>query len=96
MKESARKDIERALSNLKILWKFVTRPIEIWNLSDIVNQFMTALILHNVVVSDCIMGDVNRHYNPAESTEDFGDFGILPQLNLPIQMKPTKSSHMTI
>ncbi len=42
---------------------------------------MTALILHNAVVSDCIMGDVNRQYNPLESTGDFGDFGILPQPN---------------
>ncbi len=39
---------------------------------------------HNVIVSDCIMGDVNRQYNPAESTEDFSDFGILPQLNATI------------
>ena len=82
--ESARKDIERAFGTLKILWKFVSRPIETWNLSDIANQITTALILHNVVVSDRVMGDVNRRYNPAESAEDFGDFGILPQLNATI------------
>ncbi len=46
---------------------------------------MTALILHNVVVSDHVMGDVNCQYNPAESAEDFGDFRILPQLNATIQ-----------
>ncbi len=28
----ARKVIERAFGNLKILWKFVLQPIEIWNL----------------------------------------------------------------
>ncbi len=75
------KDIERAFGNLKILWKFVSRPIETWNRSDIANRIMTALILHNVIVSDSVMGDVNRWYNPAESAEDFGDFGILPQLD---------------
>ncbi len=63
------------------MWKFISHPVEVWNLSDIVNQIMTALILHNAVVSDCIMGDVNRQYNPLESTGDFGDFGILPQPN---------------
>ncbi len=58
--ESARKDIERAFGNLKILWKFVLCPIEIWNLSDIANQIMTALKLQNVIVSDHIMEDVIR------------------------------------
>ncbi len=35
--ESARKDIERAFGNLKILWKFVSCSIETWNLTDIAN-----------------------------------------------------------
>ncbi len=69
--------------------------IELWNLADISNQIMTALILHNVVVSDHVMGDVNRQYNPVESTEDFGDFGILPQLNATIQNEADNKSPCT-
>ncbi len=34
----------------------------------------TALILHNVVISDHVMGDVNMRYNPANGVEDFGNF----------------------
>ncbi len=67
-------------------------PIEIWNLSDIANQIMTALILHNVVVSDHVMGDVNRQYNQAKSTESFGGFGILPQPNATIHDEANKVS----
>ncbi len=59
-------------------------PIEIWNLSDIGHWTMITLILHNVFVSDRVMGDVNRQYNPEESTEDFVKFGILPQPNATI------------
>ncbi len=53
---------------------------------------MTALILDNVVVSDCITGDVKRRYNPVDSIEDFGDLGILPQLNATIQNEANKVS----
>ncbi len=94
--ESARKDIERAFGNLKIWWKFVSRLIEIWNLSDIAKQIMTALILHNAIISDHIMGDVNRQYNPVEATKAFGDFGILPKLNATIQKQSQQSLYMTI
>ncbi len=40
---------------------------------------MTVLILHSVVVSDCVMGDVTVRYNPA--VDDFGNFHMatLPQ-----------------
>ncbi len=55
--EGVRKDIERAFDNLKLLWKSVSCPIQIWNLLDIVNWIMTALILHNFVV-DCIVVDI--------------------------------------
>ena len=63
--EAARKDIERAFGNLKIMWKFVSRPIEIWNLNDIASIISTALILHN-----------NSRYNPAHRIDDLGDFEI--------------------
>ncbi len=50
--EAVGKDIERAFGNLKILWKFVCFPIEIWSLNDIADQVTTSLILHNIVVAD--------------------------------------------
>ncbi len=72
--EATQKDIERAFGNLKIMWKFVSRPIEIWNLNDIASRMLTALILHNIVVSDRGMGDMNLRYNPAHRNDDLGDF----------------------
>ena len=67
---------ERAFGNLKIMWKFVSRPIEIWNLNDIASRISTALILHNIVVSDRVMGDVTSRYNPAHRIYDLGDFEV--------------------
>ncbi len=58
-KEAAWKYIEWAFGNLKIMWKFVSRPIEIWSLNDIARRILRALILHNVVVSDHVMDDVH-------------------------------------
>ncbi len=72
-----KKDIERAFGNLTILWKFVSHPIEIWNLSKIANQITIALILHNIVVTKGIMRGFNRQYNPAETKDDFGAFGTI-------------------
>ncbi len=40
----------------------------------------TALILHNVVVSDRVMGDVNLRYNPTHTIDDLGNFQMV---NLP-------------
>ena len=39
----------------------------------------TALILHNIVVSDCVMGDMNLRYNPAHRINDLGDFKMANQ-----------------
>jgi len=79
--DAAQKDIERVFGNLKIMWKFVSRPIKLWSLNDIASTMSTALILHNVVVSDHVMGDVNLRYNPAHTIDDLGNFHIanLPQ-----------------
>ncbi len=63
--EATRKEIERAFGNLKIMWMFVSCSIKILSLNDIASRTLTALILHNIVVSDCVMGDVNSRYNPA-------------------------------
>ncbi len=72
--EVALKNIERAFGNLKIMWKFVSCPIEIWSLTDIAIRILTVLILHNVVVSDHVMDDMNMQYNPANLVENFGNF----------------------
>ncbi len=79
--EAVRKDIERAFGNLKIMWKFVFCPINIWNIKDIASRMSTALILHDVVVSDHVMGDVNSRYNLADTIDDLGNFQMtnLPQ-----------------
>ena len=61
---------------MKIMWNIVSRPSEIWNLNDIASRMLTALILHNIVVSNCVMGDVNSRYNPAHRIDDLGDFEI--------------------
>ena len=77
--EAVWKDIERAFGYLKIMWKVLSRPIEIWNLNDIASRMLIALILHNVVVSDHVMGDVNLRYNPAHRINDLGDFKMANQ-----------------
>ena len=56
------------------MWKFVSCPINIWILHDIERRILTALILHNVVVSDHVMGDVNMRYNPVNVVDDFSNF----------------------
>ncbi len=75
--EATWKDIKRAFVNLKIMWRFVSHLIKIWNLNDIASRMLTALILHNVVVSNCVMGDVNQRYNPAHTIDDLGNFQMV-------------------
>ena len=57
--EAMQKDIERACGNFKSMWKFVSHPHRIWNLNDIARRILTALIFHNVIVSNCGMDDMN-------------------------------------
>ena len=54
----------------------MSRPIEIWNLNDIARRMPTALILHNIVVSDRVMGDMTLRYNLAHGIDELGDFKI--------------------
>ncbi len=76
-----RKDIERAFGNLKILWKFVCHPIEIWSLNDIADCITTWLILHNIVVADRVMGDdPNEQYDPSKTNEDLRDFDQVAEM----------------
>jgi hypothetical protein len=63
--EAARKDIERAFGVLQGRWKFMRNPIELMTMDIITERVKTCLILHNMCVSDRVMGgDVRALYNP--------------------------------
>jgi hypothetical protein len=68
--ESARKDIERAFGVLKNTWQYMDRPIHSHSLIDISARVTTCVILHNMLVSDRIMGDYNAIYDPAHLMEE--------------------------
>ena len=66
--ESARKDIERAFGVLQLKFQCVARPIKLRALKRIEALVTTALILHNMCVSDRVMeGNCRANYNPANS-----------------------------
>jgi Plant transposon protein len=60
--EGARKDIERAFGVLQCKWKAIAFPMQGINLHGIGDMVTTCLILHNMGVSDRVMGDVNKRY----------------------------------
>ena len=63
--ESTRKDIERAFGVLQSKFQVLARPMLQLNLIQIGNKVATCLILHNMCVSDRVMGDVNATYDPS-------------------------------
>jgi len=67
--EAARKDIERAFGVLQQKFQFMSRPIQLMDLNAISDRVTTCLILHNMCVSDRVMGDVYARYDPAFSVE---------------------------
>ena len=62
--ESVRKAIERAFGILKERWQWVDRPIQLRDVQEISLRMNTCLILHNICVSDRVMGDVTASYKP--------------------------------
>jgi hypothetical protein len=66
--EGARKDIERDFGVLKGKYQYVSRPIQMLNMISIANRLATCLMLHNMAVSDRVMGNCYQRYNPMEST----------------------------
>ena len=63
--ESVRKAIERAFGILKERWQWVERPIQLRDVQEISLRMNTCLILHNICVSDRVMGgDVTQSYKP--------------------------------
>ena len=92
--ESARKDIERAFGVLQAKFQCIARPIVLRALERIEAMVTSALILHNMCVSDRIMeGDCRARYNPANSlleTED-GAINVEPPPDqLEVQSQYTK------
>jgi hypothetical protein len=67
--ESARKDIERAFGVLKLKLQFMDRPMHLYKLEDIQARVTTCIILHNVCVSDRVMGSVDLRYSPGNTLD---------------------------
>lgn len=67
--EAARKDIERAFGNLQQKFQYMARPIHQMDLNIIGKRVSTCLMLHNMCVSDRVMGDVYARYDPAFSVD---------------------------
>lgn len=65
--EGARKDVERAFGVLQAKFQAVARPIHTIKLSDIGAMVTTCLVLHNICVSDRVMGDVHARYDPSHN-----------------------------
>ena len=68
--ESTRKDVERAFGIFKLTWRFCHNPIEMWEIDDIARWVTVCLILHNILVLDHVMEDVNATYDPFFSLEE--------------------------
>jgi hypothetical protein len=64
--EAVRKDIERAFGVAKAQWQILARPIMLHTLLEIAKRATTCFILHNMLVSDRVMGDCRLLYDPAE------------------------------
>ena len=72
--ESARKDIERAFGVLQLKFQCIARPIKLRALHRIEALVTTALILHNMCVSDRVMdGNCRAYYDPAHSVVPLSD-----------------------
>ncbi|KAG7371276.1 plant transposon protein [Nitzschia inconspicua] len=72
--EAVRKDIERAFFGvLKGTWQFLDRPILLMDLKEISTRVVTCIILHNILVSDRVMGTCGVRYDPAYVVDEDED-----------------------
>ena len=70
--EACRKDIERAFGVLQGRWQCMQRPFHQMDLAVLGARVASCLILHNMGVSDRVMGgDVYARYDPAANVGDF-------------------------
>jgi hypothetical protein len=67
--EASRKDVERAFAVLKKRYQFLDRPIHQHKVQEIANRVTCCLILHNISVTDRVMGDVGVTYNPIHNLD---------------------------
>lgn len=86
--ESARKDIERAFGILQSHWQILARPMQFWHLEDIACQVSACLILHNMLISDRVMEDVNRKYDPAYGIHLFRNVLDAQNVEYPQDLQP--------
>jgi hypothetical protein len=68
--EATRKDIERAFGDLKGTWQLLDRPILLMDLEQISLRVTTCIILHNMLVSDRVMGQCGVVYNPVHILQE--------------------------
>ena len=68
--EKARKDVERAFGVLQGKFQWVARPIHLYHLNGIATRVSCCLILHNMCVSDRVMGNPRLSYVPSHNVED--------------------------
>jgi hypothetical protein len=77
--EAARKDIERAFGNLQSKFQVMAIPMRFHSLSDCADVTSCCLILHNMTVSDRVMGDPRAKYKPDYGTAEVEQDPMLPQ-----------------
>jgi len=78
-KHGCRKDIERAFGVLQGKFQVLARPLmghDLQQLSDIVS---CCIILHNMCVSDRVMGDCRVLYKPCNLMDDAGETVDYPE-----------------
>ena len=63
--EAVRKDIERLYGVLQIKFQYMARPFMELDLNIIGDRVNSCLLLHNMCVSDRVMGDVHARYKPS-------------------------------
>ena len=77
--ESARKDVERSFGVLQGKWKALATPIHMMDLGWIAELVSCCIVLHNMGVSDRVMGDCNKRYVPHSVDEEDDDEVLLQQ-----------------
>jgi hypothetical protein len=65
--EAARKDVERCFGVLKGQWQFLARPILTIDLDILSSRVYCCLCLHNMNVTERIMGNIRTRYRPSAS-----------------------------
>ena len=81
--EAARKDIERAFGVLQQMWQCIGRPFHQLTLKSIAIKVSCCMILHNMCMSDRVMGDPRARYNPAHNCSKYVNEEYTPTVQQP-------------